>query len=347
MKPFHLDPKTKRKFITDKLNYLTEFHRGRCNFYDQYLAALGIPNEPVGVLENIPFLPARMFKEFSLKSTDTTVAIANSSGTTGNVSEINLSYKTMLAQGAALNKILKSHIGPVKQPMLIVGSKPQRLNKFHFNARGAAYMGFINFADPLFYSNEEDHSVSFENIENFLCASDRKKNGIVFGFTADIWNFLNKLDRSIGLNFGSHISLVHGGGWKKLTALGITDEDLKYIIFEKLGIVDVSNYYGMIEQAGSIFFQCKSGKMHASMFSDVLVRDTNSLDILPPGEHGIIQVLSTLPESYPGHSLLTEDIGYIHEDKKCECGRYGTSVVILGRLTGAEIRGCSDAYGAR
>ncbi|MCG7782343.1 Acyl-protein synthetase, LuxE [compost metagenome] len=66
----------------------------------------------------------------------------------------------------------------------------------------------------------------------------------------------------------------------------------------------------------------------------------------PHGKPGIIQVLSTLPESYPGHSLLTEDEGVVLGEDDCSCGRAGKYFRIIGRLKNAEIRGCSDTYAA-
>ena len=55
-------------------------------------------------------------------------------------------------------------------------------------------------------------------------------------------------------------------------------------------------------------------------------------------------MVSVLPGSYPGHSLLTEDEGVILGEDDCPCGRKGKYFHILGRLKNAEIRGCSDTY---
>lgn len=65
------------------------------------------------------------------------------------------------------------------------------------------------------------------------------------------------------------------------------------------------------------------------------------------GEKGIIQVVSTIPESYPGHSLITEDEGVLLGEDDCPCGRKGKYFKIYGRLKNAEIRGCSDTYAAK
>ena len=114
-------------------------------------------------------------------------------------------------------------------------------------------------------------------------------------------------------------------------------------VLEKLGIKIVHNYYGMVEQTGSIFLECEHGYFHSSIFSDIFIRDSN-LRLSPIKQKGLIQVLSLLPLSYPGHNILTEDIGKIEGVDDCKCGRKGKYFSIEGRVPGTEIRGCSDAY---
>ena len=110
---------------------------------------------------------------------------------------------------------------------------------------------------------------------------------------------------------------------------------------QKLGIKNVRNYYGLIEQIGSIYFDCKCGYFIASNYSDIIIRDEN-LNVSKNGSKGLVQLLSLLPTSYPGHSILTEDIGEIVNDSKCKCYGNGTRFIIHGRLKNAELRGCSN-----
>ena len=56
----------------------------------------------------------------------------------------------------------------------------------------------------------------------------------------------------------------------------------------------------------------------------------------------MIQLLSTLPTSYPGHNILTEDLGEIVSLNGCDCGKKGKTFRIHGRILNSEIRGCSD-----
>ena len=93
--------------------------------------------------------------------------------------------------------------------------------------------------------------------------------------------------------------------------------------------------------------QWECGHLHASIFSDVIIRRPDDFSVANIGEKGIIQVVSAIPESYPGHSLLTEDEGEIIGVDDCPCGRKGKYFKIFGRLKNAEIRGCSDTYAAK
>ena len=93
--------------------------------------------------------------------------------------------------------------------------------------------------------------------------------------------------------------------------------------------------------------ECEYGHLHTSVFSDVLILRPLDFSLAEIGEEGIIEVVSVLPESYPGHVLLTEDKGVILGEDDCPCGRKGKYFKINGRLKNAEIRGCSDTYAAK
>ena len=136
--------------------------------------------------------------------------------------------------------------------------------------------------------------------------------------------------------------LFHGGGWKKLQNRKISNIVFKNSLKKLLGTSQIYNYYGMAEQAGSIFTECEKGFLHSNIFNDIFIRDYNNLTISPNNKKGIVQVISSVPKSYPGHSLLTEDEGIIYGNDDCKCGRRGKYFSILGRLRDAELKGCSN-----
>ena len=138
--------------------------------------------------------------------------------------------------------------------------------------------------------------------------------------------------------------LIHSGGWKKLADRAVDSHAYKAELKRVTGLRSVHNFYGMAEQIGTVFVECEVGLLHAPNAADVLVRDPATWAAVADGEIGVAQVLSALPESYPGHSILTEDLARVEAVDSCSCGRLGKAVSVLGRVPEAELRGCSDTH---
>jgi hypothetical protein len=156
------------------------------------------------------------------------------------------------------------------------------------------------------------------------------------------WQFLEKHSQNNKVDLSNGI-LIHGGGWKKLSSLAVDNTTFRRSLNERFELNRIHNFYGMVEQIGTIFLESPLGDgLYAPDFADIVIRDPETLVPLPIGEPGLIQVFSTLPRSYPGHSLLTEDIGVI---LGVDDGHWpGKRFSVLGRLPRAEVRGCSDTF---
>lgn len=109
----------------------------------------------------------------------------------------------------------------------------------------------------------------------------------------------------------------------------------------------VIDFYGMVENVGIIYPDCREGNKHVPVFGDVVVRDPLTLQPVRERQQGIVQVCSVLPTSFPGHLLLTEDLAEILSCDGCGCGRRGTSFRFVGRVPRAEVRGCGNIERAR
>ena len=66
----------------------------------------------------------------------------------------------------------------------------------------------------------------------------------------------------------------------------------------------IVDFYGMVESVGIIFPDCPQGNKHAPVFGDVIVRNPLTLEPVAGGEHGIVQVCSVLPTSFPATCCL-------------------------------------------
>lgn len=351
--PFSLNEAEKGKLLTERLAELTKLHRDKCGKYRNMLEASGFDAEAVQSYKDIPFLPVRLFKELELKSVskDDIVKTMTSSGTTGQaVSRIYLDRTTSSNQQKAMVKIVSEYTGSGRMPMIIIDCPGVVKNRVMFSARGAGILGFSVFGTKKIYALNDDMKLDVEGLKNFLEKYEGRKI-LLFGFTFMIWqHFYKELLRlkEEGVVFDlSNGILIHGGGWKKLASEAVSHDEFHKRLEDACGLYDIHDYYGMVEQTGCIYMECECGHLHASNFSDVIIRrplDFSEADI---GEAGIIQVVSTIPESYPGHSLLTEDEGEVLGIDDCPCGRKGKYFKVNGRLKDAEIRGCSDTYAAK
>ena len=351
--PYSLSKEKKEKLLTGRLVELTKLHQEKCPEYRNILEVIDFDVETVKSYKDLPFLPVRLFKELELRSvsSDEVVKTMTSSGTTGQaVSKIYLDRQTSANQQKTMVKIVSEFTGSSRMPMIIIDCPSVVKNRAMFSARGAGILGFSIFGSKKIYALDDDMKLDVDGLKVFSEKFQGQKI-LLFGFTFMIWqHFYKELlrlkEEGITFDFSKGI-LIHGGGWKKLISEAVSHDEFHKRLKDACGLEHIHDYYGMVEQTGCIYMECECGHLHASIFSDVIIRrpiDFKECDI---GEPGIIQVVSTLPESYPGHSLLTEDEGVVLGEDDCPCGRKGKYFKINGRLKNAEIRGCSDTYATK
>ncbi len=348
--PFSLSYRDKERILTERLTELTEYHYAHCVEYKRILDAEGFKFNDVKDYKDIPFLPVRLFKELELKSVekDRIIKTMTSSGTSGQaVSKIYLDRDTASNQQKAMVKIVSEFTGSSRMPMIIIDCPSVVKDRAMFSARGAGILGFSMFGSKRIYALDDEMKLDVEGLRNFLDVHNGEKI-LLFGFTFMIWqHFYKELHRlkEAGISFDlSNGILIHGGGWKKLISEAVSHDEFHERLKDVCGLTHIHDYYGMVEQTGCIYMECECGHLHASVYSDVITRRSMDFSECDVGEKGIIQVVSVIPESYPGHSLLTEDEGVVLGIDDCPCGRKGKYFRIDGRLKNAEIRGCSDTY---
>jgi len=344
--PYSIANAKKRELFLEVMAHLHEIHYEGSLEYRRIIDATWNPVNSNMEIEDYPMLPVRLFKEYDLMSLDEEQIIKTmtSSGTSGQrVSKIFLDKYTAINQTKVLTKILSSFLGTKRLPMLVADTKAVLKNRNIHSARGAGIIGFSMLGYDLTYALNEDMSLNEHALFSFI-----EKHGdgpvLIFGFTFMIWQyFLEALKKHPRLNLNNGI-MIHGGGWKKLLDQEVDNPTFKRIVFERIGVPKVYNYYGMVEQTGSIYMECEKGYLHASIYSDIIVRSHKNFASLKYQNRGLIQLISMLPTSYPGHSILTEDIGEILGEDDCGCGRLGKYFIVHGRVKNAEIRGCSDTF---
>ncbi len=323
---------------------LTARHRAACPAYARLLDLFGRPpaadaaGRPVP-LADVPLVPVGLFKTHRLASVPDEAVFKElrSSGTTGQVpSRVVLDRPTARLQARALAAIAGTLLGGRRRPMVVLDH--EGVVRGAPTARTAAVLGFLPFGRDHFFALDADLRLRREALAAWL---DRHagEDLLLFGFTFLAWRAL--AEEAAGLDLSRGL-LLHGGGWKRLADRAVDAPSFKRRLREATGLARVHDYYGMVEQTGSIFLEDDRGRLTAPHLAHVLVRDPDTLRPLPPGEVGVIEVLSALPLSYPGHAILTEDLGVIEAEDDPDHPWRGQRFRVLGRVPTAEARGCSD-----
>ncbi|MEU6716287.1 acyl-protein synthetase [Nonomuraea sp. NPDC046802] len=336
---FTLTSTEREPVLTAELAALTERHRQACPPYRRILDAVGAA-PPYERLADLPWLPVRLFKTHELSSVppEQVFRVLTSSGTTGQQpSRVYLDREAAASQTRMLAATVKEVLGERRLPMLVVDSRSV-VRDPTLSARGAGVLGMMNFGRDHTFVLDEHGRVDAEAVKGFL-ARHGAQRFLIFGFTFMAWLYLRDLGADL-----SHGVLIHSGGWKRLAEQAIGNAEFRRLLAAECGLREVHNFYGMVEQIGTVFLEGPDGDgLYCPDFADVVIRDPETWQEAPPGVPGLIEVVSTLPTSYPGHVLLTEDMGVV---RGVDDGFWpGKRFEVLGRLPRAEARGCSDTFG--
>lgn len=367
--PYSLEQAKKEKLVTKLLKDLTALHYENCKEYQEIIDTLYGDEivdsktdvcktgdsrsnakskiESIASINDVPFIPVRLFKLFELLSVprDVVFKTLTSSGTSSQVkSKIFLDKVNLNNQTKTLNHIITSYLTTSRLPMVIFDTSMIKKDRTMFSARGGGVIGFSLFGRKPIYALDENMELDIEALETFF-KEHQDERVLFFGYTFMIWQYIVKVleEKNLKFNFKNAV-LFHTGGWKKLQSEAVEPKEFIERVKNVLGHVEVFNQYGMAEQLGSVYIECEHGYMHPSNFSDVIIRRAKDFSVADIGEKGLMQLVSVIQTSYPGHSILTEDQGVILGVDNCPCGRMGKFFKIFGRIKNAELRGCSDTF---
>ena len=350
LEPYSLRSIEKNQIFLECMKQSVQFHYKNCDEYRDFCIKKKFDPFKKYSIESIPFLPASIFKKLELLSVpkNEIIRTIRSSSTSGNLpSIINLDKKTVKRQIIMLNSILKNYFGDEKLSFLIFDhDSTVNTNDLELSSRGSAIRGILGLSKDFSFLLNDDLELDLQKITDALETVDKKKT-CIFGFTWLIYKILtknkNKEIKKLFQNIDNPF-IIHIGGWKKLT-----DESVDKKIFNNTlsnffntkpeNIVD---FYGITEQLGVVYPDCSEGNKHVPIFADILIRDIHNQKILPYRTPGFIQILCSVPNSYPGISILTDDIGEILGEDGCPCGRKGKYFLFTKRSEIADPKGCGD-----
>lgn len=347
IQPYSLNKIEKERLFSSFLTERSRYHYANCEPYQKMMDSIGFNPERNYAYTDLPFLPVQLFKMTELYSTNKKeiVKILSSSGTSGQTrSKVFLDKENAANQTKALTKIVSSFIGSRRLPLIIIDSENSIGERNQLSAFNAGVIGFSLFGSKKIFALNEQMEPEYDQLQTFI-KQHQGERILLYGVTFKVYRyFCEKLEELETKPDLSNAILIHGGGWKKLEKASVSGKEFRKRLHNVCGIANVHDYYGMVEQTGSIYMECQFGHYHTSVFSDIIIRRTQNFSVADIGEEGVIQVLSLLPKSYPGHSLLTDDMGTLLGEDDCPCGRLGKYFIITRRLNNSEIKGCSDTH---
>ncbi len=266
-----------------------------------------------------------------------------SSGTSGQTpSRIVVDAETADRQSRALVATFRPILGDSRLPFLAIDTKDV-IKPNNLTARGAGVLGMMKFGAKATFALAPDLKVDDAVIRRFVEAN-RGRPFLIFGFTFLVWTklFDHYADGELDL---SDAILVHSGGWKKLEEKKVSNAVFRASLKRRFNVEKIYNFYGFVEQIGSMFVEGPGGLLYPPNFTDVIVRRPGSWDVAPEGEEGVLHgVASAQILSRPQRVDRGSGNGCRH---RCWAGgHYGKAIVVAGRVAKAELRGCSDIIAA-
>jgi len=328
------------------------FQYEHCEDYRRILDEAGFDPKGMTTMDDVirlPFLPTLYFKHHTLFSiSEKRLPIkATSSGTSGTKSVIGFDFGSLMLGLKMVITIGKYHklwsLRPVHY--LIFGYQPSLQNQ---TAISKTAFGFTFFAPGLsrtyaLKKTKDGYAVDLEGMKQRLIRCAKGSIPIrTIGFPAYTYFVLREM-KAAGIKLtmpkGSLITL--GGGWKQFYADAVSKEDFYQLVYEVLGIDDqhIVEFFGAVEHP-ILYTDCRCHHFHVPVYSRVVIRDPDTMEPLPNGKLGLVNLMTPMVKSTPMLSVMPDDLGILH-DEPCPCGETSPWLEIVGRVGIRDIVTCA------
>lgn len=301
-------------------------------------------------LAKLPFIPTLFFKSHSLFTIppEKLLIKATSSGTKGKKSHIGFD---LLGLYYGLRMVLRlgkyHHLFSIKPTQyIILGYEPHRSNQTAVTktAFGATlFAPALHRAYALKYT-PEGYQVDLDGLIDTLIHYSHRPFPVRFmGFPSYTYFLLEKLkERGLSFKLKKGSKVLLGGGWKQFFTSRVDKEELYELIESTLGIPKshVVEFFGAVEHP-ILYCDCPNHHFHIPIYSRVIIRDVHTLEPVPPGQIGLVNLITPMVKSVPLLSVMTDDLGILHPGDTCGCGISSPYLEIIGRIGISDIKTCA------
>ncbi len=347
------DTQTTNDLFLDAVRENCAYHYANCPAYRTMLEKLQFTPDMLlkyADLKNLPFLPTVLFKKHRLFSCpEWKMPIkATSSGTNGHFSRIGLDFGSLLCGLRMVLKIAKWRGLLSLRPTnyIILGYKPHKGNNMAVmkTAFGSTFLApALHRTYALKYENGKyvpDMDGVIEVVQKY-CESDHPVR--FMGFPSYTYFMLRTMDeRDIRLTLPEHSKIMLGGGWKQFYTDRVDKKTLYALIKKVLGVDEenIVEFFGAAEHP-ILYCDCPNHHFHVPAYSRVIIRNVRTLEPVTNGTVGLVNLITPMVTATPITSVMTDDLGVLHEGKTCGCGLESPYLEILGRVGLRDIKTCA------
>lgn len=331
------------------------FHIKNCPEYKSVLDTLGFDINTlhsIDDLSKIPPLPTSYLKNNSMlsKPYNKLLIKTTSSGTGGKKTLSGFDTSSGLCGLFMALKIFRFHklLSLRRTNYIILGYQPDKSNHTAM-AKALRAVTLLSPAKEIEYAlifKNGEYQINTEGLIHAIIKFGRQKRPVrIIGFPAYLKMFLDELnERHIKLDLNKDSKILLGGGWKDFFADKISKDELFRAANETLGIQrgNFKDHFSSAEHPVN-YVSCVNNHFHVPAFSRVIIRDVITLQPVPFGTPGLLNLVTPLLSSVPYGSILTDDIAVMKSGNECGCGIGTPYFELLGRVGLASIKTCTQA----
>ena len=329
------------------------YHIKHCPEYRLICQAEGFVPEQLNTVEDLcrlPVLPTLFFKRRRVRSMPQWRLSfeVTSSGTSGSFSRVGFDWGCVLAEVPMVLRLGLCHrlASPVPAHYVVLGYKPGRQDRMGV---ARTMFGLTHFAPPLsrFYALRWRGDGYVPDLEGAAAELLRRARSPLpsrnVAFPAYLWIGMEALEeRGLPVRLPKGSKILLAGGWKQHYAQEV-DKGRLYAAAERvLGVPegDIHEFFGAVEHP--IFYNsCQNHRFHIPAYARVLIRDVRTLEPLPMGEIGLVNLIPPLINAAPVTSVMTDDLGMLTPGEYCGCGLTSPVLTIWGRAGLNDIKTCA------
>lgn len=306
-------------------------------------------------LKEIPFIPTLYFKHHRMDSLppEKMLTRATSSGTSGSKSDIGYDLGSLWrALGMSIQIGRKHELFSIRPcHYIILGYEPRGLlnRKIEEKAVSKTAYAFTLFAPALsrIYAlryKEGEYCLNIAEIKEALIRYSRKKAPVrIMGFPFHAYFLLTQLkEEGIRCHLPKGSLIAFGGGWKEYYTQKANKEEMYHLIEDVLGLPASRCYefFGAVEHP-VLYTTCEKHHFHVPIHSRVIIRDVDTFESVSNGVPGLVNLITPMIKSAPLLSVMTDDLGILHDGCTCGCGINTPYLEILGRVGMEDITTCA------